>query len=168
MRGATHGAICAAAVGWSMAACGNAPAAPEARNLACADARTLTCTFFDGTNGTWSAEAPTGVSMARACGPGGAHGEIDAFVDTQGQYWLDRLGFQATGSAVRVAPLGASDDAGGATYGCGTGGGKVLTQLLCGKDVGTGTLALRFTFAGHWADGTAWSKDCDANIEVTP
>jgi hypothetical protein len=44
----------------------------------------------------------------------------------------------------------------------------VLTQLLCGKDVGTGTLGLTFAFAGHWADGTAWSQECHAEVDVTP
>jgi hypothetical protein len=134
---------------------------------ACADARTLTCTFFDGTTGAWSTAPPTEVSLRRACGPSGLHGEIGAFVDTDGQYWLDRIGVRATGTAVRVAPFGASDDAGGATYGCGQGGGKVLTQLLCGEDLGLGTLALVFTFAGRWDDGTAWTKECDVVVEVT-
>ncbi len=141
---------------------------PAEAGPVCDGARTLTCTFFDGTTRTWSTTPPTAVSMASACGDGGAHGEFDAYVDTTGQYWLDRVGFAATGSAVRVASLGASDQVGGQTYGCGQGGGKVLTQLLCGKDVGPGTLALQFLFAGHWADGTTWTKECDATVEVTP
>jgi hypothetical protein len=168
MRGERlRGAICAGTLGWCSAACGSGAPATEATGASCADVRTLTCAFFDGTTRAWSTAPPTEVSLVHTCGPSGSHGEIDAFVDTQGQYWLDRLGFQATGSAVHSAPLGASDDAGGATYGCGRGGGKVLTQLFCGRDVGPGTLALRFTFAGHWADGSAWSKECDAEVAVT-
>ncbi len=93
---------------------------------------------------------------------------MDAYVRTQGQYWLDHLGFTATGSAMRTAALSASDPAGGQTYGCGQGGGKVLTQLLCGKDVGPGTLELQFQFGGHWADGTTWMKECTATVEVEP
>jgi hypothetical protein len=95
---------------------------------------------------------------------------VDAYVDTPAQYWLDRIGFRATGSAVRAprSALSASTDAGGTTYGCGRGGGKVLTQLLCGADVGEGTLVLRFAFAGRWADGQPWTKECDATIAVLP
>jgi hypothetical protein len=171
-RARLRGAIWAAAACSCAAGCGSVPQAAEqtveTTDAACAEARTLTCTFFDGMTQTWSTAPPTAVSLEQACGAGGSHGEIDAFVDTRGQYWLDRLGFLATGSAVRGPSLGASDDAGGATYGCGRGGGKVLTQLFCGKDVGPGTLALRFTFAGRWADGTAWSKECNAEVAVGP
>jgi hypothetical protein len=126
------------------------------------------CAYFDGTARAWSYDPPTRVSLNDACAPSGLHGELDAYVETSGQYWLDRLGFEAIGNAVRAASITASDDAGGTTYGCGQGGGKVLTQLLCGDDVGTGTLALRFRFAGHWVDGAAWTKDCEARVEVVP
>jgi hypothetical protein len=145
---------------------GDAPAPPAA--AACAEDRTLACAYFDGSASAWSSTPPSRVSLAAACAPSGLHGEIDAFVDSPGQYWLDHLGFEATGSAVRTASLSASDDAGGVTYGCGQGGAKVLTQLLCGHGVGTGTLALRFSFAGHWSDGASWTKECGAVVEVVP
>jgi len=121
--------------------------------------------FFDGTTHAWSADPPTDVSLAAVCGPGGSHGEVDAYVGSTTEYWLDRVGFQASGSALRVAPLDVSDDAQGTAFACGD-GGKVLTQLFCGKDVGTGTLALTFRFDGHWADGSPWSKECPANLAV--
>jgi hypothetical protein len=170
VRGTRGLGLAAVIVGaWSVAACSAAqPPAPPAADDVCASDRTLTCAFFDGSTGSWSTAPPQRVSLADACGPQGSHGEVDALVDTRGQYWLDRVGFAATGTAVRVAEIHASDDAGGATYGCGEGGGAVLTKLLCGKDVGAGRLALAFTFAGRWADGTTWSKECDAEVDVTP
>jgi hypothetical protein len=148
---------------------GPAPADASAGDAAaCVGPRTLTCVYFDGTTRSWSTEPPTVVSIGAACGPGGSHGEIDAYVTTASQYWLDRIGFSASGSAVRIESLGASDDAGGQTYGCDAGGGKVFTQLLCGRDVGPGTLALRFEFAGRWSDGTAWTRECDSTVQVLP
>jgi hypothetical protein len=158
----------ALAVAAALPACSSAPGAKRASEDVCAEDRTLTCTFFDGSTRTWSTAPPRRVSIAAACAKGGSHGEFDALVDTGGEYWLDRVGFRASGNAVRAGNLGASDDAGGATYGCGQGGGAVLTELLCGKDVGPGSLVLTFAFAGHWADGVAWSKECSAEIEVTP
>ncbi len=134
----------------------------------CAGARTLTCTYFDGATGAWSTTPPQRVSLAETCAPGGSHGEIDAFIDTRGQYWLDSLGFRASGSAVRVSELTSSDAVGGVTYGCGHGGGAVLTKLFCGQDIGSGTLTVRFDFAGHWEDGTPWTRYCDAQIDVAP
>jgi hypothetical protein len=134
----------------------------------CAGARTLTCTYFDGATGAWSTTPPAQVSLAAACAPGASHGEIDAYVDTRAQYWLDSVGFRATGSAVRVTQLGANDAVGGVTYGCGQGGGPVLTKLFCGQDVGPGALALRFAFTGHWDDGTQWTQECDAQVDVVP
>jgi hypothetical protein len=154
--------------GASLAAGCSAAASSEPTATACQDSRALTCAYFDGTARAWSHDPPTRVSLQTACAPAGTHGELDAFVETPGQYWLDRIGFEASGNAVRTPPIAASDDAGGTTYGCGQGGGKVLTQLLCGKDVGMGTLALRFTFAGRWADGAAWTKECSANVEIVP
>jgi hypothetical protein len=154
------------------AACGgSSPDPPDPGAVpkgACEGPRALTCAFFDGTEGAWSYDPPSRVSLATACAPAGLRGEIDALVETPGQYWLDRIGFQASGSAVRTAAISASDDAGGTTYGCGQGGGRILTQLLCGTTVGLGTLALRFDFAGRWADGTPWTKECDARVEVSP
>jgi hypothetical protein len=135
---------------------------------ACNGERTLVCSYFDGASGRWSGSAPARLSMARSCTPSGGHGEIDAFVETASQYWLDQVGFHAGGSAVRIAPFGTSADAGGTTYGCGQGGGKVFTHLLCGMDVGTGSLSLDFDFAGRWADGTPWSHTCHADVEVVP
>jgi hypothetical protein len=152
----------------ALCGCGSATQGSDLASRACAADRTLACKFFDGNTRTWSTAPPRLVSIAAACALGGSHGEIDALVDTGGEYWLDRVGFQATGNAVRAGQLGASDDAGGATYGCGQGGGAVLTKLLCGKEIGLGTLVLTFAFAGHWADGTAWSKECRAEVDVTP
>src|SRR5262249_45218485 len=126
--GVVQMAIAAGAIACSSSEPTPAPEAPT-----CASNRSLTCTFFSAALGAWSTEPPASVSLGSACADGGSHGEIDAFVDTRGQYWLDRVGFVATGSAVRTpgGMLQASEDAGGATYGCGRGGGRVLTQLLC-------------------------------------
>jgi hypothetical protein len=158
------------AIAASAIACGSSDPAPPPEAPACAFDRSLTCTFFAAASGTWSTDPPASVSLGSACADGGSHGEIDAFVETRGQYWLDRVGFVATGSAVLTpgGTLQATDDAGGATYGCGHGGGRVLTQLFCGQDVGTGTLTLRFAFAGRWADGSRWSKECTAALIVVP
>jgi hypothetical protein len=146
------------------------PAAPDNVDSACTGERTLSCAFFDGTTQAWSVRAPTQVSLAAACAAGADHGELAAYVTTPAQYWLDRVGFEASGTAVRAntGTLRASDDAGGTTYGCGLGGGKVLTQLLCGSDVGAGTLTLAFHFAGRWSDGSTWMKDCTDEVQVLP
>lgn len=135
---------------------------------ACDDTRAITCSYFDVAAGAWSATPPSSISLAKACAPAGANGEIDAYVTTSSSYQLDRVGFAATGSAVRPSTLTASDDAGGGTYACGQPSARVLTQLLCGKDIGTGTLDLRFTFSGRWMDGTPWTHQCDASLNVMP
>lgn len=136
--------------------------------IACDDSRAISCSYFDVTAGAWSETPPSSISLASACVPAGANGEIDAYVTTTSSYTLDRVGFSATGSAVRAGSLTDSDDARGTPYPCGEPGARIVTQLFCGKDMGTGTLGLRFTFAGHWSDGTAWTKDCDATVAVTP
>ncbi len=135
---------------------------------ACDDTRAIACSYFDVAAGAWSETPPSSISLAAACAPAGANGEIDAHVTTSSSYQLDRVGFSATGSAVRTGSLAAMDDAGGATFACGDRGAPVLTQLFCGKDVGTGTLDLRFTFSGRWMDGTPWTHQCDASLNVRP
>jgi hypothetical protein len=147
--------------------CGSGPGQPPAP-AACDDSRTVACSYFDVAAGAWTPTPPSSVSLASACAPGGADGEIDAYVTTSSSYRLDRVGFVASGTAVRAGTLGASDDAGGTEYTCGQPGARILTQLFCGKDVGAGTLALRFTFAGRWSDGTAWTHQCDASVNVLP
>jgi hypothetical protein len=135
---------------------------------ACDDTRAISCSYFDVAAGTWSETPPSSISLASACAPAGANGEIDAYVTTSSSYRLDRVGFAATGSAVRTGSLAASDDAGGTAFACGDRGAPVLTQLFCGKDVGMGTLDLHFTFAGRWMDGTPWTHQCDATLNVRP
>ncbi|HEX8792584.1 MAG TPA: hypothetical protein VF765_16665 [Polyangiaceae bacterium] len=134
----------------------------------CDDTRAIDCKYFDVAAGAWSATPPSSVSLASACAPAGAHGEIDAYVTTSSSYRLDRVGFSATGTAVRAGSLAGNDDAGGTAFACGDRGAPVLTQLFCGKDVGTGTLDLRFTFSGRWMDGTPWTHQCDASVNVRP
>ena len=135
---------------------------------ACDETRAVTCSYFDVAARGWSPTPPSSISLASACAPGGANGEIAAYVTTSSSYRLDRVGFAATGTAVRTGSLASLDDAGGTAYACGEPGAPVLTQLFCGTDVGTGTLALRFTFAGRWEDGTPWTQQCDASLAVVP
>ncbi len=78
------------------------------------------------------------------------------------------MGFAASGTAVRTGTLASSDDAGGASYACGQPAARIVTQLFCGKDMGAGTLELRFTFSGRWSDGTPWTHQCDATLDVMP
>jgi hypothetical protein len=118
--------------------------------------------------GAWSPTPPTSISLASACAPGGADGEIDAYVTPSSSYRLDRVGFVASGTAVRTGTLAASDDAGGTSYACGQPAPRIITQLFCGKDMGAGTLELRFTFSGRWSDGTPWTQQCDARVDVQP
>jgi hypothetical protein len=118
--------------------------------------------------GAWSPTPPSSISLASACAPGGANGEIDAYVTPTSSYLLDRVAFAATGTAVRTGTLASSDDAGGTAYPCGQPAARILTQLFCGKDVGPGTLELRFTFSGRWSDGTSWTQQCDATLDVRP
>lgn len=136
--------------------------------MTCDDTRAVDCSYFDVGAGAWSAAPPSSISIASACAPGGADGEIDAYVTTSSSYQLDHVAFSATGSAVRAGSLDSSDDAGGTQFACGQPGARILTQLFCGKDVGTGTLDLRFTFSGHWADGTTWTHECNATVDVVP
>lgn len=153
-----------------LAACGggSGSAGQTQPAAACDDTRAISCSYFDVAAGDWSPTPPSSISLASACAPEGANGEIDAFVTASSSYHLDSVGFAATGTAVRTGSLVAADDAGGTAYACGEPGAPVLTQLFCGKDVGTGTLALRFTFTGHWEDGTPWTQRCDATVDVVP
>ena len=154
-----------------LAACSSASArsAQPQGATACDDGRALSCSYFDVAAGAWSTTPPSSISLASACTPAGANGEIDACVTASSSYRLDRVGFAATGSAVRSGGwLAASDEAGGTAFACGEPGAPVLTQLFCGKDMGTGTLELRFTFAGRWDDGTPWTRQCDATVAVVP
>src|SRR5579883_1680408 len=151
-----------------LGACGGGGAPADAR--ACGGARALACDYFDGAARAWSPDAPRGVSIGEACGEGGLRGEVAARVVASAPVELDRIGFAASGAAVRVpgGALASSDDAGGAPYACGDPAPVMITQLLCGRDVGAGTLSLRFSFAGRWSDGTAWTQDCAADVDVTP
>jgi hypothetical protein len=132
----------------------------------CDDTRTIACSYFDVAAGTWSPTPPSSISLASACAPAGANGEIDAYVTPSSSYRLDRVAFAASGTAVRTGTLGASDDAGGTPYACGQPAARILTQLFCGRDVGPGTLELRFTYSGRWSDGTPWTHQCDASMNV--
>ncbi len=148
---------------------GGSSAQPQPVTAACDDTRrAISCSYFDVAAGAWSATPPSSISLASACTAAGADGEIDAYVVTSSSYLLDRVGFSATGTAVRTGSLAASDDAGGTPFACGEPGARVLTQLFCGKDLGPGTLDLRFTFAGRWSDGTPWTQQCDATLAVMP
>jgi hypothetical protein len=152
-----------------LAACrGSSDQSPPA--AACDDTRAISCNYFDVASGAWSPKAPSSMSLASACAPGGANGEIDAYAIPSSSYRLDRVAFVASGSAVRTGTgtLDASDDAGGTAYACGEPGARILTQLFCGRDVSTGTLTLRFTFDGRWGDGTPWTHQCDATLDVSP
>ena len=151
-----------------LAACGGGPGQPSPSAGACDDTRAVSCRYFDVATGAWSETPPSSLSLASACTPKGANGEIDAYVTTSSSYRLDRVGFAATGTAVRTGSLASLDDAGGTAYACGEPGARVLTQLFCGKDLGTGTLDLRFTFSGRWMDGTPWTQQCDASLAVVP
>src|SRR5579884_950710 len=82
---------------------GSPDGAPAAS--ACDETRTLTCAWFDVASGAWNARPPQRMSIASACSPSGANGEIDAYVVASGRYQLDRVGFTATGSAVRPGML---------------------------------------------------------------
>ena len=152
-----------------LAACssGNASGAPPPAT-ACDDTRAISCSYFDVAAGAWSPTPPSSISLVSACAPGGADGEIDAYVTPSSSYRLDRVAFTASGTAVRTGTLSASDDAGGTSYACGQPAARILTQLFCGKDVGPGTLDLRFTFSGRWNDGSAWTQPCDVTVAVTP
>jgi hypothetical protein len=148
-------------LGSSICACSSA-------SPACDDARVVSCSYFDVAAGVWSPSPPSSISLASACGPGGANGEIDAYVTPSSSYTLDRVGFVASGTAVRTGTLRASDDAGGTSYACGRPAARVITQLFCGRETGAGTLELAFTFSGRWGDGTPWTQRCDARLEVRP
>src|SRR5579871_6899982 len=76
------------------------PAVTPGDGGACGGAPTLTCQYFDVSRGGWSTAPPTLMSIQNACAQGGSNGEIDAYLATSGQYWLDRVGFAATGSAL--------------------------------------------------------------------
>jgi hypothetical protein len=92
-------------------------------------------------------------------------------LETSSQYWLDRVGFTATGSALSAfdgGTLQASDPAGSTTYGCGKSGGFVELSIVCTPEIAPGDVHARFTFEGHWADGTRWSKECSLDVSVTP
>ena len=153
-----------------LAACSSGSASsgapPSAR--ACDDTRAIQCRYFDVAAGAWSPTPPSSISLASACAPAGANGEIDGYVTPSSSYLLDRVGFVASGTAVRAGTLTASDDAGGTSYACGQPAARIVTQLFCGKDMGAGTLELRFTFSGRWSDGTPWTHECDANMNVLP
>jgi hypothetical protein len=153
-----------------LAACGGGGASSGAppSATACDDTRAITCSYFDMAAGAWTPTPPSSISLASACAPGGANGEIDAYVTPTSSYQLDRVAFAASGTAVRAGTLASSDDAGGTVYACGQPAARILTQLFCGKDVSTGTLALRFTFSGRWSDGTRWTHQCDATLDVRP
>jgi len=151
-----------------MAACSSGSSAPQQATTVCDDTRATSCSYFDVAAGAWSPAPPSSISLASACAPDGANGEIDAYVIPSSSYRLDRVAFAATGTAVHTSTLGASDDAGGTAYACGQPTARILTQLFCGKDLGPGTLELRFTFAGRWSDGTAWTQQCDATLDVRP
>jgi hypothetical protein len=153
-----------------LAACssGSASAAPAQPAAACDDTRAISCSYFDVAADGWSQTPPSSISLASACAPAGANGEIDAYVTASSSYLLDRVGFVASGTAVRTGPLTASDDAGGTSYACGQPAARIITQLFCGKDMGAGTLALQFTFSGRWSDGTPWTHQCDAKLDVRP
>lgn len=149
-----------------LAACSSPP--QQASGTTCEDTRAISCNYFDVAAGAWSSTPPSSISLASACAPAGANGEIDAYVTTTSSYRLDRVGFAATGSAVRAGSLVSDDDAGGTPYACGEPGARILTQLFCGEDVGPGTLDLSFTFTGRWSDGTPWTHQCDASLNVRP
>jgi hypothetical protein len=153
-----------------LAACssGSTSAAPPQPAAACDDTRAISCSYFDVAGGRWSPTPPSAISLASACAPGGANGEIDAYVTPASSYSLDRVGFVASGTAVRAGTLSASDDAGGTSYACGQPAARIVTQLFCGKDMGAGTLELRFTFSGRWSDGSPWTQHCDARVDVQP
>jgi len=148
-------------LGSSLCACSSA-------GPACDDTRTISCSYFDVAAGGWSPTPPSSISLASACAPTGANGEIDAYVTPSSSYLLDRVGFVASGTAVRAGPLTASDDAGGEAYACGQPAARIVTQLFCGMDMGAGTLELQFTFSGRWTDGTPWTQHCDARLDVLP
>jgi hypothetical protein len=152
-----------------LAACssGSASAAPP-QPAACDDTRAISCSYFDVAAGGWSPRPPSSISLASACASAGANGEIDACVTSSSSYRLDRVGFVASGTAVRTGTLSASDNAGGASYACGQPAARIITQLFCGKDMGAGTLELEFTFSGHWSDGTPWAHQCNASVNVLP
>lgn len=168
MRGSAFVLLLASGACGSSGSGGASSAQPQAVATACDDTRAITCSYFDVAAGAWSATPPASISLASACTAAGANGEIDAYVVTSSSYLLDRVGFSARGTAVRTGSLTASDDAGGTSFACGEPGARVLTQLFCGKDLGPGTLDLRFTFAGRWTDGTPWTQQCDASLAVTP
>ena len=153
-----------------LAACssGSASSGAPPSATACDDTRAISCSYFDVAASGWTPTPPSSISLASACAPGGANGEIDAYVTASSSYLLDRVGFVASGTAVRAGTLTASDDAGGTPYACGQPAARIVTQLFCGKDMGDGTLELRFTFSGRWSDGTPWTHQCDVSMNVLP
>ena len=153
-----------------LAACSSCSASSGAppSTAACDDTRAISCSYFDVAAGAWTPTPPSSISLSSACAPGGADGEIDAYVTPASSYLLDRVAFAASGTAVRTGTLTSSDDAGGTPYACGQPAARIVTQLFCGKDMGAGTLELRFTFSGRWADGSSWMQHCDAHVDVQP